>query len=112
MSRSLLHKSKLTAFTAWLSREGIEHRPGRGDFQVLQVLMPDGRWQCVFDRLSAKEHYTVAAPLERYVYQFIDASRDVPCTKNPAPILAPAVNAPVGETSFDSGWYVPGEELW
>ena len=32
MSRSLLHKSKLPEFKAWLDRAGIAHRPPRGDY--------------------------------------------------------------------------------
>lgn len=75
MSRCLLHKSKLEAFQAWLMREGIEHRAGRGDYQVLQVATSNNQWQCVFDRLDAPEHYTVAQPIERLVRRFIRESR-------------------------------------
>ncbi len=71
MSRCLLHKNKLEAFKAWLTATGIEHRPARGEFQVLQVKVKNG-WQCIFDRLDAKEHYTVAAPLESTVRRFIN----------------------------------------
>lgn len=71
MSRCLLHKTKLDAFKEWLSTSGIEHRPARGDFQVLQVKTRNGQWQCVFDRLDAPEHYTVAWPLEPIVWRFI-----------------------------------------
>lgn len=70
MSRCLLHKSKLEAFKAWLTASGIEHRGGRGVWQVLQVRHRDG-WQCIFDRGVAPEHYTVALPLERTVRRFI-----------------------------------------
>lgn len=78
MSRNLLHKTKLEAFKSWLSQQDIEHRPGRGAFQVLQVRMTSKRlneWQCVFDRLDAPEHYTVAYPLEPIVHRFIRDSR-------------------------------------
>lgn len=74
MSRCLLHKSKLEAFKAWLTARGIEHRPPRGEFQVLQVKTKSG-WQCVFDRIDAKEHYTVAGPLESTVHRFIREAR-------------------------------------
>lgn len=74
MSRCLLHKSKLEAFKEWLTATGIEHRPARGEFQVLQVKVKNG-WQCIFDRLDAKEHYTVAAPLESMVHRFIKSSK-------------------------------------
>jgi hypothetical protein len=75
MSRSLLAKHKLDAFKHWLDDEGINHRPGRGAFQVLQIHMPNGQWQCVFDRITAPEHYTVAAPLEPLVRRFIEETR-------------------------------------
>ncbi|AKJ28754.1 hypothetical protein [Caldimonas brevitalea] len=71
MSRNLLHKSKLDAFKAWLDQAGIEHRPPRGEFQVLQVKTKNGQWQCVFDRLDAQEHYTVAWSLESIVRAYI-----------------------------------------
>lgn len=73
MSRNLLHKKRLEEFKAWLLMEGITHRAGRGDYDVLQVQMKSGQWQCVFDRLNAPEHYTVAAPLEPLVRRFINA---------------------------------------
>lgn len=78
MSRNLLHKTKLEAFKSWLDEQGIEHRPGRGVFQVLQVRMSSKRlneWQCIFDRLEAPEHYTVAHPLESIVMRFIRSSK-------------------------------------
>jgi len=71
MSRNLLHKTKLEAFKTFLSKSGIEHRPGRGSFQMLQVKLKSGQWQCVFDRIDAPEHYTVAHPLEGLVHKFI-----------------------------------------
>lgn len=75
MSRNLLHKSKLTDFKTFLDSVGIEHRPGRGDYQILQVKTKSGQWQCVFDRLDAPEHYTVAWPLEPIVHRFIKSRR-------------------------------------
>ena len=81
MSRRLLHKTKLEAFKQWLGANGIEHRPPRGDFQVLQIKTKSGQWQCVFDRLDAKEHYTVAAPIEHLVQRFINDSRAIRAEK-------------------------------
>ena len=77
MSRNLLHKSKLENFKTWLMKEGIQFRPGRGDFEVIQIFTKNRHnpWQCIFDRLDTKEHYTVAAPLEGLVYEFIKATR-------------------------------------
>ncbi len=78
MSRNLLHKSKLEPLKGWLTTHGIEHRPGRGDYQVLQIRTNarTQHWQCVFDRAVAQEHYTVAAPLEPLVRRFIKASKE------------------------------------
>ena len=71
MSRNLLHKTKLEAFKVWLDGHGVEHRPGRGDFQVLQVLVPRSGWQVVYDRIQAPEHYTVPKPLESLTLKFV-----------------------------------------
>lgn len=75
MSRNLLHKSKLEAFKLWLDSQDIEHRPPRGDFQVLQVLVPRSGWQVVYDRIKAPEHYTVPHPMENLVQKFIRSRR-------------------------------------
>ena len=71
MSRNLLHVSKLDAFKDWLASQGIEHRPGRGGYEVLQIKTKKGAWQCVFRRLEMAEHYTVAYPIEPIVRRFI-----------------------------------------
>lgn len=75
MSRNLLHKSKLPAFRDWLTEQGIQHRPPRGDYEVLQVRLKSGAWHCVFDRHDSPEHYTVAKPLEQTVCCFIVDTR-------------------------------------
>ena len=74
-SRDILHKSKLDAVKEWLDSQGIPHRPGRGDYDVLQVQVAAPEWFCIFDRLSAKEHYTVDKRLVRTVIRFIQAAR-------------------------------------
>ena len=74
MSRNLLHKTKLPSLCNWLKLQGIDHRPGRGDYQVLQVLgvVRGGHaWMCIFDRHDAPEHYTVDHRLEPTVRRFI-----------------------------------------
>ncbi|WP_143757418.1 hypothetical protein [Burkholderia singularis] len=76
MSRCLLHKTKLESFKSWMTETGIEHRPGRGDFQILQIKTKNGQWQCIFDRIEAPEHYTVAWPLEPIVRRFIRANKE------------------------------------
>lgn len=75
MSRALLHKSKLDEFKGWLNVAGITHRPGRGEFQVLQVALPRNQWGVVYDRLDAREHFTVTESLEPLVVRFIRAQR-------------------------------------
>lgn len=75
MSRHLLHKTKLDSFKAWLDSQDIENRPARGDYQVLQVLVPRSGWQAVYDRNSAPEHYTVPKPMENLVHKFIKATK-------------------------------------
>lgn len=74
MSRCLLHKSRLDDFKSWLDQNKIEHRPGRGDYQVMQVRSKNG-WDVVYDRHSAKEHFTVTWPMEALVVRFIRETR-------------------------------------
>lgn len=78
MSRNLLHVSKIEEFKSWLDQNGIAHRPGRGDWQELQVQARPPDWYCVFNRLHRsgeaglqKEHYTVDCRLEPLVHRFI-----------------------------------------
>lgn len=70
MSRNLLHINKLNDFKNFLNSYKIPFRSGRGEFQVMQVYL-DGKWQVVYSRLHAKEHYTVVRPLEGLVEMFI-----------------------------------------
>ena len=74
MSRCLLRKSRLDGFKEWLTSEGIEHRAGRGDYQVLQVKTESG-WQCIYDRLDAKVHFTTPDQLEGVIRRFIASGR-------------------------------------
>jgi len=75
MSRNLLHKTKLEPFKAWLTSQGIQHRPPRGDYDVLQVQWKAPDWFCVFDRHTAPEHYTVDSRMEPLVRRFIRETR-------------------------------------
>ena len=74
MSKNLLHKTKLEQFKAWLDANHIEHRPGRGDWQLLQVKVGK-TWQTVFERAWMPEHVTVPWPLESIVHKFIKSTR-------------------------------------
>ena len=76
MSRNLLHKSKLEEFKLWLAAHSIVHRPGRVDFQVLQIHTKNGQWQCIFYRIEAPEHFTVARPIEQLVRRFIRETKE------------------------------------
>lgn len=74
MSRSLLHKSKLEDFKAWLDENCINHRPGVGDYQVLQVerrCPVVNRWDAIYERLHEPDHLTVVTQLERLVRRYI-----------------------------------------
>ncbi len=74
MSRNLLAKHKLELYKEWLTEHAIAHRPPRGEYEVLQVGV-NGRWECLFDKYVATEHYTVAKPLEKIVWRFIKETR-------------------------------------
>lgn len=73
--RCLLHISKLEAFKAWLEANGHQHRPGKGDWQVIQVLTPDNGWQVVFSRADMAEHYSINEKLVPLVQGFIGANK-------------------------------------
>jgi len=71
MSRSLLHRTKIDEFKVYLSDKGIEFRDGRGDYQVIQVLIGKD-WMCVYDR-NKGDHFTVDTRMEGLVRRFINA---------------------------------------
>ena len=70
MSRCLLHKTKLDAFKEWLTAQGIPHREGRGEWQVLQVCKDGTHWNCVYIRLDMPEHLTTDRHLDPLVAKF------------------------------------------
>lgn len=75
MSRSLLHKTKLENFKAWLDTKGIKHRPGKGLWQVLQVCKDGVHWNCVYIRHEMPEHYTTERNLDDLVVQFCRSTK-------------------------------------
>lgn len=75
MSRSLLHATKLDLFKAWLDIEGIEHRPGRGEYEVLQIKQNGKDWYCIFKRDGVLTHYTNDRRLDTLVERFISKYR-------------------------------------
>jgi hypothetical protein len=57
-------------FIAWLDANNYPWRPGRGDYQLIQVQV-DGSWYPIYDRNNAIEHVTVYGPVVRVVRAFI-----------------------------------------
>ena len=117
MSRNLLHISKLDAFKAWMDASGIEWRPARGEYQVLQVEMLKGGWACIYWREKMPEHYTVDVRIEPLVQRFIQAERSgFRFTPGEVATLPPKITFasngnPIDELggTFDTGWYFPSE---
>lgn len=70
MSKSLLHITKLEEFKAWLDSEGLPHRPGKGEWQVLQVCKNGKHWSAVFTRADMPEHFTTDWHLDKLVAKF------------------------------------------
>ena len=73
-NRCTLHISKLAKFVDYLDSQNIMHRPGKGDYQILQVQTRIG-WQCIYKKLDAKEHYTVQDGLLPIIRNFIKISK-------------------------------------
>lgn len=69
-ARNLLHITKLEDFKAWLGSKGIQHRPGVGDWQALQVRFGTG-WAAIYTTARASEHFSVQVPLAPMVRRYI-----------------------------------------
>jgi hypothetical protein len=74
--RCTLHKDKLDEFKTWLDGRNIVHRPGLGEWQVLQVLTPEYGWQCVLKSLYMPERFSVNEKLISILQKFIDETRN------------------------------------
>lgn len=70
MSRCLLHRSKLSEFKAWLDKEGIAYRDGKGFYQVLQICKDGTHWNCIYSRLDMPEHFTTDKHLDSLISRF------------------------------------------
>lgn len=68
---NLLHVTKLEEFKAWLTSKGVAYRPGKGEYQVLQVHLGDAGWAVVYRRNNAREHFSLNQTLEPLVKRFI-----------------------------------------
>jgi hypothetical protein len=71
---ALLHQNKLEDFKTWLDSIGRAHRPGGGNYQVLQVQWGTG-WQAIYKRANAEEHLSVPHPLVPLVRRFVRETR-------------------------------------
>lgn len=71
--RCLLHTTKLQSLKDWLDASGIPHRPGKGEYQALQVWTDDHGWQVIFNRLN-KPHLTLNKGLVPLVRRFLNES--------------------------------------
>ena len=70
MSRNLLHINDLERFKAYLDAQGIKYRPGRGEYQVLQICKDGKHWNCIYERHHMPEHYTTDRHLDSIVAKF------------------------------------------
>lgn len=70
--RALLHKDKVDDFTGWCEENGVATRPGKGDWELLQVNFPAGQWNKIYARANMPEHTTVQEALAPLVRAFID----------------------------------------
>lgn len=66
----VLHHTHLTEFIEFLWLNGITWRSTEAQYQVMQVQYK-GNWLPVYDRLAAKEHYSVDSRLMPVVRKFL-----------------------------------------
>jgi len=74
-NRCTLHISKMDDFKEYLTSKDIAYRPGKGTYQVMQVLTPRHGWQCIYERNNMPEHFTVQDKLMPIVFKFLEQSR-------------------------------------
>ncbi len=72
--RRTLHKTKLDDFKLYLDSHGIAYRPGKGDYQVLQVQTGKG-WQSIYGKNNMTEHFSVQDKLMPTVRLFLNSSK-------------------------------------
>ena len=69
-TRNLLHKEKLEQFKAFLDSKEIEHREGKGTWEVLQVWnSKDERFNVIHTNMRG-DHFSVPQPLLKLVKKF------------------------------------------
>ena len=73
MSRCLLHLNKFDEFVKWLDQSKIVHRPGKGEWQIIQI-KKGSNWLCVYARAEMLEHFSVDKRLEVTIRSFIKST--------------------------------------
>lgn len=73
--RNVLHHNHMEPFRAWLDSKGIEHRPGRGAYEVMQIKQ-GSEWRAVFTKARAPEHVSVPETLVALVRRFLRDRRE------------------------------------
>lgn len=69
-NRCLLHKKKLKALKWWLTKEGWELHPCKGESEVLRA-KKDGKWFIVFSKSNADTHLTIRDEDVKLVRRFL-----------------------------------------
>lgn len=95
----MLHKSRLDEFEAWCRKHGYGTRPGKGEYQVLQIHYPAKGWVPIYEKLYSKEHYTVSGLLVPIVKKFLmsKAEESKICHTDTAPSAAQRGSRESGE---------------
>jgi hypothetical protein len=62
----------LEDFKKYLDELGVPHRPGKGDYQILQVCIDLYGWRVIHHRADTTGHLTVDERLVPLVKRFID----------------------------------------
>jgi len=70
-NRDLLHKSKLSLFAEWLTKQGWIIQSTKGNYEVLRAKKTGYDTLIIWTRSNAKEHYSVPDKWYALVRQFI-----------------------------------------
>lgn len=62
-------ESTIPQFITWLDNQGIKHREGKGEYQVLQVKLPTG-WEIIF-RKKREAELTCTLAIRSYIETFL-----------------------------------------
>lgn len=70
----VLLKKDLEAFKQWLDANDIAHRPGKGEWQIMQVYVEGHGFQVLFTNKRPQAHYTSNDKLCSTIARFYHAS--------------------------------------